>query len=306
MTNEQYLKNLTPPNGTLDVVLDTDAYNEIDDQFALAYMLRNSDRLQVKGICAAPFFNDRSESPADGMEKSYEEIFKILRLAGREELSPLVYRGSDSYLKNEQTPVSSPAADFLVTLSKDYTPEHPLYVVAIGAITNVASALLLDPTLKERCVVVWLGGNAVHIPNGCAEFNMKQDIAAARVVMGCGVPFVQLPCSGVVDKFHTSAPELTAWFGGKNALCDYLVQNTCEYMEQYAKGRPWSKVIWDVVAVAWLVSRDRNLMWGKLIPAPIPEYDMQYAENATRHLIHYVYSLNRDALFRDLLEKLTK
>ena len=305
MTNEQYFKNLTPPEGIADVVLDTDAYNEIDDQFALAYLLRYSDRLRVKGICAAPFFNDRAASPADGMEKSYEEIFKILRLAGREELFSIVKRGSAAYLADETTPTESDAADFMVNLAKEYSPERPLYIVAIGAITNVASALLKDPEMKDRCVVVWLGGNAVHMPNGASEFNMVQDIAAARVVMGCGVPFVQLPCWGVVDKFHTSGPELAACLKGKNALCDYLYENTCAYMEVRAKGRLWSKVIWDVVAVAWLVSRDRNLMWARRIPSPIPEYDKQYAENATRHLIEYVYAVNRDVLFIDMIERLS-
>lgn len=36
MTNEQRIKNLSVPRGNVDVVLDTDAYNEIDDQFAIS------------------------------------------------------------------------------------------------------------------------------------------------------------------------------------------------------------------------------------------------------------------------------
>ena len=72
MTKEQFLKNLMPPAGLVDVVLDTDAYNEVDDQFAIAYLVRSSNRLTVKGFCAAPFFNAIVSSPAEGMEKSYE------------------------------------------------------------------------------------------------------------------------------------------------------------------------------------------------------------------------------------------
>ena len=45
------------PTGMTDVILDTDAFNEIDDQFAIAYMLRSKEKLNVKGICAAPFYN---------------------------------------------------------------------------------------------------------------------------------------------------------------------------------------------------------------------------------------------------------
>ena len=36
MTNEQRIRNLSVPTGKVDVVLDTDAFNEIDDQFAIA------------------------------------------------------------------------------------------------------------------------------------------------------------------------------------------------------------------------------------------------------------------------------
>ena len=74
MTQAQFLKNLESPTGPIDVILDTDTYNEIDDQFALSYMLAYPERLNIKGICAAPFHNENSESAADGMEKSYQEI----------------------------------------------------------------------------------------------------------------------------------------------------------------------------------------------------------------------------------------
>ena len=61
MTNEQLIKNLHTPFGKADVVLDTDAYNEIDDQFAISYMLKSSDKLNLLRIYAAPFFNEKSK-----------------------------------------------------------------------------------------------------------------------------------------------------------------------------------------------------------------------------------------------------
>ena len=54
MTNEQRIKNLSVPRGTVDVVLDTDAYNEIDDQFAISYLIKSKERLNTKAIYAAP------------------------------------------------------------------------------------------------------------------------------------------------------------------------------------------------------------------------------------------------------------
>ena len=94
MTIERRIKNLSTPTGKIDVVLDTDAYNEIDDQFAIAYMLKSTDKFNVKGICAAPFHNEKSESYADGMNKSYDEIIKLLGLMGMEDFNKEAYHGS--------------------------------------------------------------------------------------------------------------------------------------------------------------------------------------------------------------------
>lgn len=304
MDQQQYLKNLTVPAGPVDVVLDTDAYNEIDDQFAIGYLLRSGETCTVRGICAAPFLNNRSVSAEDGMKKSYDEILKLLTLAGREDLKERVYTGSTHFLADEKTPTESDAAAFMAALADEYSPERPLYIVAIGAITNVASAILKNPRMTENCVVVWLGGHGTHMPYAASEFNMQQDIAAARIVFGCGVPLVQLPCFGVVDRFATSRYELEHWLKGKNALCDYLLENTVTEAESYAAEKPWTRVIWDVTAVAWLLNRDSRFMQSRLIPAPVPEYDKRYAADAYGHFIRYVSSIDRDALFEDLFKKL--
>ena len=304
MKQEQYLKNLSVPQGTVDVVLDTDAYNEIDDQFAMGYILKSSQKICVKGICAAPFLNNRSTSAAEGMNKSYDEIMHLLQLAKREELIPVVFKGSEKYLPDESTPIESQAADFMATLADKYSPEKPLYIIAIGAITNVASAILKNPAMKENCVVIWLGGHATWENYGALEFNMKQDIAAARVVFGCGIPLVQLPCKGVVDHFATSKYELQHWLKGRNELSDYLYENTVEEADSYAEGKPWTRVIWDVIAVAWLLNDNNRFMNARLIPAPIPEYDGNYTFNPNGHFIKYVYDINRDALFEDLFRVL--
>ena len=116
MTQQQLMRNLQIPSGIVDVVLDTDAYNEIDDQFAIAYMLLSPERIRVKQLYAAPFHNKKSTSPEDGMERSYDEILKVLDLAGRSDLKAHTYRGSRTYLPSETEAVESPAARALVTL----------------------------------------------------------------------------------------------------------------------------------------------------------------------------------------------
>ena len=302
MTNEQRIKNLSVPTGAVDVVLDTDAFNEVDDQFAIAYLFGCKEKLNLKAILAAPFFNKRVTSYGEGMEKSYEEILKLLALAGEDHP---VYRGSTDYLKNEQTPVLSPAAEYLARLADEYTPERPLYVVAIGAITNVASALLLNPRMAENTVVVWLGGHARHMPD-TREFNLRQDIAAARVVMGSGVPLVQLPCKGVVSAFSVSGPELEHWFVGKGKLADYLAKNAIAEAESYAAGRAWTRVIWDVTAVAWLMDEGERLMRSQLLPTYLPGYDGCYEPNDNAPLMRYVYHVDRDALLNDMIARIVK
>lgn len=298
MTDLQRIRNLEPPTGRIDCVLDTDTYNEIDDQYALSLMVK-SDRMNLRAVYAAPFFNHHSTSPEDGMERSYEEILNLLTLMGKEELKASVFRGSRGYLPNETTPVDSPAARHLCELAMTYTPEHPLYVVAIGAITNVASALLLCPEISERIVLVWLGGHFETWSDN-REFNLNQDIAGARVVFGCGCPLVQLPCMGVVSSFYVTEPELRQWLGGKNPLCDYLVKHTVEEAEAYAVGRVWSRIIWDVTAAAWLLNEGDRFMLSRLLPAPIPEYDGHWGHAPYNHLMRQVTYIRRDALMGEL------
>lgn len=309
MTKEQYLKNLQPPMKDFSVVLDTDAFNEVDDQYAIAYLLSHRDHIDLCGFTAAPFLNQRSTSPLDGMEKSYNEIKKVLTIAHHEDMIPKVYRGSDRYLPDEATPVVSDAAEFLVELSKKHSAEDPLYIVCIGAITNIASALLLDPEMKERAVVVWVGGHSRHIKDTKEfvkrqDFNMRQDYAAARVVFGCGVPLVQLPAGGVVDRFMTTQYELEHWLKGKNPLCDYLVERTVSDTEQSCPGQPWSRIIWDATGVIWLFNENDRFLFSRLVPSQLPDYDGCYSPVLEDHLIRYVDYVLRDLTFQELFYRL--
>ena len=209
-------------------------------------------------------------------------------------------KGSTGYLPDEETAVESSSSD-LAARAMNYTPEKPLYVLAIGAITNVASAILKNPDIIDRIVIVWLGGNALHWPEN-KEFNLYQDVAAARIIFECGAALVQLPCSGVVSEVTTTGPELDAHLKGKNRLCDYLVSTTKAEGRRCSNELAWSRVIWDITTVAWLL--DEGFMEDYLMPSPIPEYDGHYSVDPRRHLMRYVYHVNRDKVFSDLFTKL--
>ncbi|MBN1950700.1 MAG: nucleoside hydrolase, partial [Bacteroidales bacterium] len=291
------LKRLEPPKGKVRMVLDTDTYNEIDDQFALVYAYLSKERIQLEAVYAAPYFNNRSTSAGDGMEKSYQEILRLLKLLGK---SPegFAFRGSDRYLEDVSKPIRSEAALDLVKKAMASSPDNPLYVVPVGCITNIASAILIEPQIIENIVVVWLGGNDLNWPHQ-REFNLMQDVKAAQIVLNSGVPMVIMPCQPVVAHFHTTIPEMQYYLKGKNPLSDYLLNMTIEY----SGGRDyWSKVIWDVTAVAWLV----NPSWipTNLVHSPILTDQVTYSTDRSRHFIRMATSVNRDAIFRDLFSKI--
>lgn len=293
------LNQLKAPTGKVRMVLDTDTYNEVDDQFALAYAFLSKEKIELEAVYAAPFHNNRSEGPADGMEKSYQEIRRLLEMLGK---SPegFAFRGSDRYLADVTQPVRSEAALDLVKKAMASSPDNPLYVVPVGCITNIASALLIEPRIIKNMVVVWLGGNDLNWPHQ-KEFNLKQDVLAAQVVLNSGVPFVIMPCQPVVSHFHTTIPELEHYLKGKNQLSDYLYNIVVEY----SGGRDaWSKVIWDVTAVAWLV--DSSWIPTNLVHSPVLTDQVTYSVDRSRHFMRMATSLNRDAIFRDLFQKLTK
>lgn len=296
LSTEKLLARLEPPKGKIRMVLDTDTYNEIDDQFALVYALRNPDRLQVEAVYAAPFSNERSSGPADGMAKSYDEILRLLDKMNMDSKG-YVFKGSKEYLPAAFTPVESEAAEDLVRKAMSGSDE-PLYVTATGAITNVASAILMEPRIIERIVVVWLGGHPWYWPD-TKEFNLAQDVHAARLVFDCGVPLVQIPCMGVASHLLTNVPELDLHYPKMDAVGKYLVDSFKGYSSDHFA---WAKEIWDISAIAYLVNPD----WAPsvLIHSPVLTDQVTWSFDPRRHFVKMVHWLNRNAIFKDLLLKL--
>ncbi len=305
MTCEDLLPIYNCPTKPVDIILDTDTYNEIDDQYAIAYTLANCDKINVLGFTIAPFrkaccVKDIPESQI----KSREEIIRVLTYCKRTDYIDKIYIGSDRFLADKNTPVMSPAAEFIVEASKGYNKDKPLYICAIGAITNVASAILIDPDIVNRVCVVWLGGTALDYYKN-KEYNMHQDVIAARVVIGSAVPFVQLPTFGVVSEFTTTEYELEHWLKGKNPICDYLYNSTLAFAEKRSKTGAWSKVIWDVVSPAWLLNENDRFMQGRIECRYLPTLKgYRYTKSKNRNKMFYVHKINRDALMSDMFYKL--
>lgn len=315
MTEIERLKKLEPVSGKVHMVLDTDAKNELDDQFALTYARRLHERgdICLDAVYAAPFTHSPAPEAGEGMEQSYGEIIRILGLMGVNDAEGFAFRGSDRFLDGGY--VDSPAARDLVKRAMSFSENEPLYVVAIGAITNVASAILMEPEIINRIVVVWLGGTEVR-QRFASEYNLMQDAAASRIILDCGVPLVQLPCKGVVDKFTTTVSELERFIDGKTKIGSYLTS----LVRDADNGKAYSRVIWDVTAVGWIAHPE----WyeSELIHTPYltetPDAceafrvldcyreqrgGLYWSHDGSRHFMRAVTAVNRNALFYDLFRK---
>ena len=185
-----------PPAGRVRMVLDTDTYNEIDDQFALVHAMLSPAEVDLQAVYAAPFLNNRSSSAGDGMEKSHEEILRLFGLLGREP-EGMVFRGSERFMDSPRDIVRSPAVEHMLSLLAE--GDEPLYVVAIGAPTNVSSVLLAareqNIDLGQRMRVVWLGGQPPHRTNA-REFNLMQDPIASQLLLQLSPSLALFPCWG--------------------------------------------------------------------------------------------------------------
>jgi hypothetical protein len=301
VTDAQRLKLLAPRPGILRAVLDTDTYNEIDDQFALVHLVLSPERIRLEAVYAAPFHNSRSSGPGEGMELSYQEIQRLLeRLEVKSD--GFAFRGVTDYVGPQKRARPAAAVDDLIARARTATPDEPLYVVAIAAISNIASALLKAPDIADRIVVVWLGGHALDWPNQ-REFNLKQDVGGVQVVFDSGVPLVNLPCMGVVSHLTSTVPEIERYVEPQGEIGRFLAMRFKEYA---ADGDTvgWSKEIWDMAPVGWLLDED----WAPsvLVPTPIMTDQVTYSFDRSRHLMRYVSYVRRDAMLKDLFAKLAR
>lgn len=299
MTDESRLRLLSSRTavGSLSprMVLDTDTYNEIDDQFALTHAVLAADRVRLEAIYAAPFHNAKSSGPGDGMRRSYEEIHLVLSAIGH--TGTPVFEGATEWLNDSRRGRVSPATEDLINRAGT-APGEPLYVVAIGAATNISNALLVAPEIVDRIVVVWLGGNSFYWPTA-REFNLQQDVRAARVLFESGVALVHVPCFNVADHLTTTRDEIERYVRPAAKIGEFLAER---YAGHVAEGPGVSKVIWDLAAVGWLLEPS----WTKsvLLHSPVLTEEMTWSHDLGRHFIREVTYVKRDAIFGDLFRRL--
>ncbi len=229
------------------------------------------------------------------MQKSYEEIQRVLDLLGLTTIP--VRQGATDWLASHSPTEHIPAVDDLIECALSNT-ESPLYVVAIGAPTNVSTALLLAPEIIPRIVVVWLGGNALSWPTA-REFNLQQDLRASQLLFDSGVALVHVPCLNVADHLITTSAEIEKYVRPTGRVGDFLATRYADHVEAAAGA---SKVIWDLAAVGWILGSS----WTATVlrHSPVLTSEMTWSLDPGRHLIGEVTEVDRDAIFTDLFGRL--
>jgi len=282
------------------VIINTDAKNEADDQFAIVHALL-SPSLEVRGLIAAHFGTSRSNR---SMEESREEIDLLLDLLGVEH-HVTVANGAPAAISNEQTPMDSAGAQLIIAESKLATAQEPLFVAFLGPLTDMASAILLDPGIVHRdLVVIWIGGvgyGGVETYPG-VEFNLGNDIAAANVVYDSGITVWQVP-SNVYSQVSVSYTEFEEKIGGTSKLADYLINQMIEWNRVYSSEPIESRSLGDSPAISlMLYPRGGNF---RIVPAPRFGQEGHYLPGSG-HPLRVIESVDVRFLLEDMFAKIRK
>jgi len=339
---------LEPPRGCVRLVVDTDAANEIDDQYAIAWALLTPERMTVEAVTAEPFSfahhlpellaadaaiesgaeydesrgakyhgwasrlraagrkvaDQHFAGPAEGMELSFLEICKIYDKLGMNHRGR-AFRGATRYMTDLSDPVVTESAQVIVDLAK--SGGGPLYIAAMGCVTNIAAALLMAPEIIRDIVVIWTSAYPSHAPHNLRpSLNLVQDVPSSRLLFDSGVPLVYLPGYHVGAQLKISRPEMESFVKGRGAIGDYLWQLFDDNPLHRARAvsdtqrRTW--VIWDIIDIAWLINPDWVPTY--LTPAPRLTDDLFWRQDDSRHLMREGYDVQRDDIFMHFYDKL--
>ncbi len=307
-------------NTPIRVVIDTDAANEIDDQFAIAWALQRPDQLQVESIYATPFsFAHRKAmltqaptfapsdatpfaSPQIGMKRSLDEIYRVISFLSLSK-QPLVFAGSTTYLPSKTVGLESDAVQHLIKLARSIDDHaEPLYVVALGCLTNVSSALLIAPDIATKIVVIWTAGFPSYAPHINKAFNLEQDLWASQILFESKVPVLYQPGYHVGAQLRLSLIEMRTYINERSKIGSYLynlfTNNPLWAILGHSGQEPYSWVIWDIICIAWLLNPD----WvpSHMVDSPRLNDQLEWEKNETPKPMREAYAVDRDKIFNQL------
>lgn len=281
-------------NEKINVILDTDTYIECDDQFALAYMIKSQDIFNIDAITVAPYSNkEKNETVISGQEKSYNEILKICNWLNFDTTNR-VFKGAKDYICNGYEKDNDAVNSIIEIALKN----NKTYIMAIGAITNVALAIKKEPKIIDKIEVIWLGGHSLLQDNNL-ESNFKKDVSAVRIVFDSKVKLTIIPCKNVASNLITSVYELEHYLKGKSELCNYLIDR---FYNDGSHGIKERRAIWDISVIAYMINK--NWFTSKDISCPNIKDDTSYELTIDNHKITMINNIDVNKVYMDIFKKL--
>jgi purine nucleosidase len=175
------------------VWFDTDMGNEMDDIFALSRLLMETEKYDIVGVSSAHFnnadlvvFEKWNQYPTKGINTvkiSQEENEKLLQAFGMMKISHPM--GSDRQMGRswgEYTPRPSDMTKQLIQVVQALPEGEKLDVIFIGAATNIASAIAIEPNIAKKLRLFCMGGkyDAKEKIWNKDEFNVRGDLNAVN------------------------------------------------------------------------------------------------------------------------------
>lgn len=275
-----------------NIILDTDLYNEIDDQIALAYVLKSKDALNLEAVTIAPFTKGEYNTKTS-IDKSYEVAKKIFKMCN-EQNNEIIFKGATEYFTNDSNQTNE-AVNKIIQIAKK---NDKTYILSIGCITNIALAIKKEPSIINKIEVIWLGTNFLFMKNN--DFNFRQDVEAVRYVLDNKVNITIIPTYPVSYGLMISKYELESRIKNANELCNYF----CEIFTDDYGTKQVRRVIWDISTVAYMINRE----WFETMEISCPRIkeDTSFKLTKFRHKIKFVQRLNSNKIYDDLFSKITK
>ncbi|MCC6731048.1 MAG: nucleoside hydrolase [Chthonomonadales bacterium] len=283
------------------VLLTTDCGTEMDDQWALAH-LALSPEWDLVGVVTTHAPNLAGSAAERTAEAAREVLRRVAPGCGVE-----VRAGSSVPLPDARTPLANRGVERILERAAVRGPEGRLTVLAIGAATDVASALLADPTLAERIEVVAMGFQGRSV--GGDEWNVKNDPAAWRVLLGSRVPLTVGAADVCKRRLLMTGERACDRFAGRGPVGRYLADLLIEWLgangatASLVTGRSDAWPVWDEIVVAHLL----GLSAVRRHPRPLLREDLTFgsrSDAAADRGIDWITDVDDAGLWEDLAGKL--
>ena len=276
----------------IPVILSTDVGNEIDDQWAVTYLLLQP-RFKVLGVMSA----HAPSITAPAGKTSHRILVDVVenRLGMRNH--PPLIEGASEPLKDQQTPIGSPAVEFLLRESRPFSKDNRLTVLVIGAATDIASAILTDPGIVERIRVVQMGFYDEH---GGEEFNIANDVHAVQAIMDSNVPLAIGPGKVCRENLALTLQQAKDMLAPHGPIGAWLLEEFEAWYFRNVKpirvndfSKSWP--IWDNITLAYVLGMTSQ----HDLPRPRLKPDMSFERVSTDRSVTWITDVDERQMWSD-------